>query len=668
MITNSPDLIGTVIAVVSPFLYVSLLTASFIYLTRKKLNFQVALPLTLISSTLFVYITTLAFHHISIGLWATILVALAAIPFFILDKSRQSFLKDLFLTPGFAIFSILYVVLISMDWFKVVPLLADTTMHWAPHVLTMWLRDDFYTSPGVSIVNQGNYPPVIQLFELMWSRVAGIYKESLPILAMQILSFSMVLPFVSGLRWQKRKLVTWSIIILFVAIIMALPMVLIVSDFYSSLDVDTILAFVFMYGIYTAFHESKKFTVSGLIKLSLAITFLCLTKQIATVLAGVIAVIYIAGLIQSRSIPLKQILSKPIQQLKNNWKLFLIIIIAIAFPLICLKLWSMQIAGYTQPDPSITIFHLKLTDFSHLPGIIADKSGTAVQQAFSHNFVKHLFFDQAGLIINIVTATSYMQLALLFLVAMVIIGVRTRDKPDRKMVITTAILLILGWLGYCFVLYGVFLFGGMKDVEINNIDTGDRYLRTYLFAMALLLIMFFVRWIIAMPQNKKPRRLFYSWIIFIAIVGLLFNYGTIKNLELQALLVRPPDLASYNVAQIKTDLGKIGSSTNYTFSNQNKILVMATTDYERHYIQYNALPDHARITLLIPSDMSSQDLVCNKLRTNYYFIVGNYYTDHDSLSKINDCLSAPMPLTQGDIYTISTDNNGFVTLKDMSDK
>src|SRR5690606_23097212 len=132
------------IAVICPFIYIFLLTGLFVYIFRKKLNFQTALPIALISTTLFVFLFTAIFHSITVGFWITVIASLAFIPLLIRDKDRSKVLRENIFTPGFVAFVLIYVFLVAIDWFKVVPLLSDTSMHWAPHVWTMWLTDNFY--------------------------------------------------------------------------------------------------------------------------------------------------------------------------------------------------------------------------------------------------------------------------------------------------------------------------------------------------------------------------------------------------------------------------------------------------------------------------------------------------------------------------------------------
>lgn len=268
------------LAFFGPFIYIFLLTCTFIYIFRRKLNFSSALPVAIMSSVVFVYLFTVIFHNILFGFIVTLIFGAFSIPLIFLDKYRRKLLKEQIFTPGFFVFALLYVFLFILNWLKVVPLLSDSSMHWAPHVWTMLLRNDFYTSPNLSLVIHGDYPPFIQLFELIWIKAAGMYREGLLFFAIQILSFSMLLPILSKFSWTKARKKDWLMILLFTCTFITIPMIFFVSNFYSSLDVDTVLAFIFAYGAYLAFTESRKFTVFGVLNLSLATTFIIMSKQI----------------------------------------------------------------------------------------------------------------------------------------------------------------------------------------------------------------------------------------------------------------------------------------------------------------------------------------------------------------------------------------------------
>jgi len=574
-----------------------------------------------------------------------------------MDKSRRQTLRNNIFTPGFVIFALIYIFIIALDWQKVVPLLSDTSMHWAPHVLTMWLRDDFYTSPGLSIVNQGNYPPFIQLFELLFSKAAGVYREGLLFAAIQLLAFSMIMPVFRKLTWQKKhNFKQWGVLLLSTGVVIAIPLMFFVSDFYSSLEVDAILGVIFAYCVFVAIQESKKFTLVGLLRLSLAVTFLCMSKQIAIVLAALVVLIYLGNLfiVQYKDYSVKKVITY-IKRWKNNWKTLVAVILLILLPLVCLEIWSHQIAGYKQPDPSIAIFHINPSDILQTPSIFLGHSGSAAQQFFSHSFISHILFDPGGFLLNIFGAVSYMQLVLLFVGFIVLSLFLAKKKDDRKRIAIVGVLITAGWFLYCFVLYCTFLYGGMKDVEMMDIDTPNRYLRTYIFAMFILVVFYIVKRLLDNRGAFNKRLAIFVTITFMIVFGIFFNKDTLASFGVKSTAEHKAEFTSLNIYQTKDDLAKLSKISGGTFQKPAKILITAATDNERHYLQYNALPN--RITLILFEKDTTRDSICGKLAVNDYLVISWNYPNESDWSTIRSCLTGNYDLFQGSIYKIIKNNN-----------
>lgn len=656
----------TILAIFGPFLYVSLLTGVFIYLFRKRYSFAFVLPLALIATVLSVFFFTLIFHSLTVAFWITVAAALGFIPLLILDKGRRTVLKKLFFTPGFVVFTLIYLFVAAISYFKVVPLLSDTSMHWAPHVWTMWLRDDFYTSPGLSIVIHGDYPPAIQLFEFLWLKAAGVFREGLMFIAIQMLAFSMLMPALEKLRWKKGKAMrTWWIIGIATATFISLPLLFFVSDFYSSLEVDAILAFIFAYGIYFAIQHAKRFSLTVVWQLSLIVTFLCLTKQVAIVLAALVIATYLGGLIITHWGTVRKRISTSFLSLRHHWRKqwprVLLFTLALLLPLIAVKAWSAQIEGYKSPDKGVAVFSLDPADTLQIPSILLQESGSEAQQNFARGYIKHVVFDNGGFMLNIIGPLSYMQIAILFIGGLIIVGLLYRSRVDRKHLGLAGVFLALGWLGYLFVIYAVFLFGGMNDLELNTIDTPNRYIRTYLLALVLILGMLFVARLIDNHEaNKRSRGPLYATIALILLFGVFFNKDTVEGLGVQSIKDHRDELTSLSMPATNQTLDSIAQHTGGSFENPVQILVTAQTDFERHYLQYNALPN--RVTLLFPEDQSSNAL-CGKLKSADILIFGS--VTYEELPAINQCLESPLTDSDtGSAYKVNK-TGGTVTLQPL---
>lgn len=653
-----------------PLIYILSITGTYFYLFKKKYSFTTIMPLALMGTTILVFILNFIFHNLSICFWLTVLLGVMFVPLLLNDKNRSYIIKKQILTPSLFIFLLLYFFLLILDWYKIIPLFSDSSMHWGPHVWTMWLRNDFYTSPNISIVIHGDYPPMIQLFELLWVKAASIFNEGLLMLAIQILSFSMIMPVFGKLDWTKSKLRDALMIVLFTTLIIIIPMLFFVSNFYSNLELDTALAFIFAYGIYLAKTESKKLSLMGIFKLSIVITFIIMVKQIAILLAGVVLIIYFLCLWLSyrKKTSAKKIFANSRKYLKawrKNWKGIAIIVVSMLLPVVCMYLWNSQIKNYSSPDPAVAIFHLKPTDTLNIPDILRDQSGSEAQQYFARAYIKHIFVDPGGFLLNFLGSVSYAQIVILFAGGMMFIAISAKNKQSRNRIGLITFALIAGWFLYSFAIYAVFLFGGMNDIELSNIDTPNRYLRTYLFALLLTLFMFCIARVINNYQNSNYKPTHYLIAVMFIIFGILFNQSTFDTLGLKSITTSKDELRSLIIPTTVKDIGSIPQIEYVTFSDPAKILVTASTDNVRHYIQYKALPD--RITLLLFEKQTSQDLVCKKIQSSDYLIISYEYPDASSWESIAKCTNDNNTPTTKGVYKLLR-SNGAVTIQAIQPK
>ena len=528
-----------VFAILAPLFYIVGLTGLFVYIFGKRENFQTILPIALISVTLFVFFTTLIFHSLTVAFWITVAASFSFIPLLIFDRKRRVVLKQLF-TPGLVLFILLYGFVVLLSWYKIVPLLSDSTMHWAPHVWTMWQRDDFYTSPGLSIVIHGDYPPIVQLFELLWSKAAGTYREGLLFAAITILSFSMLFPAIKNFRWKRGIVlpITASVVLLLVLFI-ALPLAFSATDFYTSLDVDTLLGVAFAYGLVFAIKESRKFSLQGVVKLSLIVTFICLIKQIAVLLAGLIIIAYVLGLLLTyrKNISFKKLsfrFTLNVAKVKKYRRQIIAVLLAIALPIVAVQAWSAQTEGYVSPDPGVAIFHLNPGDLIKLPDVFMGNAGSEAQQNFSRSYISHVLFAPAGITLNFLNALAFIQVALLAIGCMIIIWYKTRqqDNKNRALILTGVLSVGLGL--YLFALYAVFLFGGMKDIELNTIELTSRYINTYLIAMILVPLLILLEKLTDTSLSIRFKQMFIALLLIIIVLfGVFINKTSFDRLGIK---------------------------------------------------------------------------------------------------------------------------------------
>lgn len=636
-------------AFIGPLLYLTLLSIVGIYIFKKRFNFQIVLPIVLIAATLFVYLFTFITHSITTGLVVTVAVAAMAIPMLLFDKARVSTLKTLLLTPAFFIFITLYTLLFAFHYNSVLSIFSDDLMHWAPHVWTMWMRDDFYTSPGLSIVIHGDYIPILQLFQLMWVKIAGEYREGLLYVALEITCFAMLFPLLKNLVWSKAKAYKTIILsTLILAVMLIVPTLIDVTHvFYNSLHPDYAIAFVFVFGAYIAITQSRKFSWSIAVILSLAITFLCLTKQSSILFAGLIGIMYLCGLYVSYNATPRAIAQSFVAYVKNwrkNWRGMVAIILLLALPLISLRLWQAQIKDYDNPYCCVAIFSISASDVLQVPGVLLGNEGNESQQTYARDFFRYILTYQAGFTTHILSNVSYTQFILLFIAAMIFVGYNYKDKFRRSRIVIITVVVIGGWLLYAFAIYLTFLFGGMIDSERNNLLTGDRYLRTYIIALVLILFGILVSFIIrkhneAKSGNKTLAVFAASLLLFI---GIFFNIDLIKNGYLVESLKFDNAYGGSgitNEAEFANKFRTFTQSIGGTYEDPRGIVVSEQPDVQTiYYLRYLAIPNRVENgSDLVIDSKSSKDEVCDTLAENGYFFIKHEYSKK-SLRILNDCI------------------------------
>jgi len=659
-------------AYLAPLLYILLLTGVFIYLFKKKFNFQFILPLAIISATLFVFFFTFIFHNITAGVVLTSIVALCFIPLVILDKSRKDTLTKLFFTPGFLIFVLLYTLLFVFHYNTVLQLFSDDTMHWAPHVWTMWLRDDFYTSPGVSIVTHGDYPPILQLFQLMFVKLAGIYKEGLLYLALEITCFAMLFPVLKNLVWQKgRVLKTVFLSLLVLTSMLILPTTLDVTHlFYNALHPDYAIAFIFALGVYIAVTESRTFSWTSAIILSFVITFLCLTKQSSVLFGGLIGLIYFSSLWLSYKPKLRVLgrsFIKYIKGWRKNWPTIVLCVALLVLPLVALKLWQAQIKDFKSPYCCVAIFHIGPSDALKVPGVLLGQSGNESQVNYARGFVRYILTYQAGFTTQFLSNVSYMQFILLFIGIMIYVGYNYKDKFKRHKLIIASSIIVGGWFVYCFAIFLTFLFGGMIDSERDNLLTGDRYLRTYIFAMLLILFIMLVDFIVKRFNERKTTNktlVLYS-VVLVALMGLVLNVDLLKSSYVVESLKFKGDYHSQGISDINYFSQRMRTFTKSIEGSYEKPKNIAITeDTGRgtiYYLRYLSVPNRiANGSDLVFDDDMTQEKLCSILRSNDFLFINHMYKSEKYWSMINNCITNKIELfEQYKAYKIEKDGDSL---------
>ena len=168
-------------------------------------SFELILPLSLVLSTLLVYMIGLL-TNISIGINFILIMGVGAIGLELYDSIRSKSINMAFFSPSFVVFVFLYTIVYFMNLNRLFSAW-DEFSHWGPMVKEMLRLDTYYTVPESTLFLHKNYPPIISLFETIWCYILGGYREGYLYRSLQLLSFSFFFPFLKFLELDRKSVV-----------------------------------------------------------------------------------------------------------------------------------------------------------------------------------------------------------------------------------------------------------------------------------------------------------------------------------------------------------------------------------------------------------------------------------------------------------------------------
>lgn len=531
---------------------------------KGKVRFEITLPISIVLNVLVVYLVTVLTGKISIGMVFAMVLSLLFFAHLVADKDRLSFLKNTMLTPGFMTFLLLYVFIFILN-FNRVPYGADDFTHWAQHVKDMWILDDFYNSTAnpALYVGHPNYPPAIQLFQVMFAKLTGFYRENLLFNAQQAFGFALLMPALINLRWSKKALTNILRIGFLVVLFLTLPLVISLTDqgtrgsfdaFYSILYVDSTLGLLFYFSLFVVFlgAEYKK-PLASFLALSLLTAFMAITKEVAILFAGIAWIYFLALNWRYLIGAIKKLMQTFISKgsLRNiDIRSVSMIILFIFLPFLTYLTWQHQISISGRDGQ----FSAK-SDLKQIPAIIAGSSGDESQKCVARGFLAFVIAAQAPIGHNksyqgvnqcgvndksnlgsyIIDEDkinlTYWQLGIVVVAFLALISrymMRIRDEKRRLASLSAVI--AIGFIGYLLVLYNTYLFGGFSPSERMVLASIDRYIGTYMFAMVMLVVAIGVY---RMASSRHFSTFVSSIVVFIWVFVLSYNQllSPVRNLS-----------------------------------------------------------------------------------------------------------------------------------------
>lgn len=515
-----------------------------------KRKFEEVLPLSLITPTLIVYVYGL-FDNFSVIIEFIYYICLIAIvlELFISIKNRE--VNTQLFTPILFLFIFMYSFIYILNLNRMFSSW-DEFSHWGPMVKEMLRLDTFYAVPQSTLFLHKNYPPIVSLFETIWSFIIGGYKEGYLYRSLQILSFSFFFPGFKSLRlkWNLRSFLKGLIVTL---IILMINIVIPLEDahFYRNIYIDSLLAVSFAYGLYLVYEF--EWTLFDWIQITLVLGFIFLVKQM-----GIVFVLIIMG-----NLFLKILFYK-----NKNYKHFILF----GFVVIGSLLFQFSWSQYISPLNINSQFSISNIDLGTLLGVARGESGELFQIATFWNFVNAL--NEKTLLSIGLNFNFYGMFALftgLFSVLVLI------SEDNRRNIGIIGALFIFGSFAYAFILLLLYIYNfGYYEGPI--LASFVRYVNTYWYAG--LILWWFIFLLIVSKKSQKCT----TWGLSIVLVILVTNL-TVQGKwgELKPVLV-----AESSVQKYYDDIDIIKSNTD----GKSSVFIVAqrSTGFVTNVVRYYTMP------------------------------------------------------------------------------
>lgn len=548
---------------VIPLLFILCSNTTMVLLTKK--TFGKCLPITLMLSTFSLYFSQFIFKTFNVGIIIDLIFSLIFIV--LLIKSRKNaklmaeYKKNLF-TNGFYAFLTMYILVFILDFNRTLSMW-DEKSHWGVMIKEMLRLDNFYSIKSSTLLVHKDYPPLLQIFELFWTKLSLSYKEAYLIRALHVFEFSLFIPAIA--ENIKKKSSKFKVIFNTIGIMGIIFLMILLFDQHNIANCiynDYFMAILVAYGICLVVFEKNTLSNFNLISLSIIGSFLLLTKQMGLPLYLIIIFIFIFDLILKNHKNIKHLLNK-----KNILYAVKILCLVIIIPLFLWKGWNNYIENL-HIEQQFKLSELKI---AKLPAIMKGTYGEKWQNTASINYTEAV--KSRNLTTSNFINLSYLQALVLFLILLYLIWLIGKKHFYKRQVPLIGITVIIGSIGYSIVMLVmyVFTFGSREGVTVASYD---RYMDTYLIIAFSVIIMLYI-WIKSQEEKNNYNSLLLCSTLF------LIQSPKMTTCVYPKLLHNIPDDYEYSASLITKKVEK-----------KAKVFIIApnTSGEYQFYVKYYANP------------------------------------------------------------------------------
>lgn len=433
---------------------------AFTWMAILKRGFNFSLVFGFLSSTFIMLLFGYA-NNLYIGYLVNIIFLFILLAYFILKNQTTTVFKniihDILTSEGFYAYSLLF---LFVNWFHSNSAIIewDEITFWSPIVRQMFNTNKLYYISGSAFQASATYPPFIQLFELLFCYLAGVFEEKYLYRALSVFSIALFC-----IVFDNKKIKSVNNIIetiLFCSSVVFLNVVHFVTEhtigggfttFFETILVDQWIATLCAVSLFIIITK-KVFDSIDTLLLVMLFSALTLSKQVGIplFLMGLFLLIF------------KIIINK------NNKKNILYLT---TIPVIMIKIWNWMVSINRQ------------SEINSLIPTISNNADKSYWKTSIDNFIYSIFHSPMIKIGEL--EITYFPLC--FIALMLITIYLFIEKKRSNEIILSIITYIIGCVGWTMMMEYLYLtvFGSYEGVVLASFE---RYINTYTY-MSLALVM-----------------------------------------------------------------------------------------------------------------------------------------------------------------------------------
>lgn len=460
-----------------------------------NLSFERALPIGVLGSVLMTFF--FGFVDLRIGLCVSIFFAFASIPIAVIRIRQKKYaISTQFFNTYFFAFLVIYFFLFVLNAGKCFDRW-DEYSHWGMMTKEMYRLNKYYYVKESVLTAHREYPPFTQIWQYIWCKILGVFKESSLYNAKITLCLSVLLSAVARIIEPSYLNSTHNDRNSFIKLLQSIPIGLLVislaafpsladGSMYRTIYAEGTMVVLTVYTIICVLFPYDD-QVSDLLSYSVAMASLVLVKQIGVLFASISLLILVVRYIQ---ICFVQNIRKPddsIEYKKTNKNILTMLFTGVISAFIPWIIWNRVSKRYTTAGQ----FDSSRFSIIGIMDVIKGKGTTAQYQCI--NDYSHALFTWK---LTWIPRTSYIVLTLIIwmILLFVLLYIKRRMNKfkstsdvdsvreriiDLESLLALIIVLPFTVVGYAVIMQVLYLFG-FSEEEMRVLACFTRYMNSML--------------------------------------------------------------------------------------------------------------------------------------------------------------------------------------------